>query len=220
MSSQALSNHGTGNTQHSGTSVVDLGIELAGLFFGVEVLSEPANSVVTIVLGSRHPCEFDKSEECKDLEESGVGDGTDSVNSGRDIGEFKFLRRGNVSIEDNVVVVNDHSDDGSHTDTSVLSLDSPTTFERLGLGFEPSKRIVNTQRSGDSDLEFIDIQCSRGLSLLDRGECSRGGDKRGKDGGLHFVFVINCLNLNGQKYRRREKIRVLLVMNLFNLVDR
>ena len=144
LSSHAFDNHVTQNSHHSGTSVVDLGVELAGLFFGVEVLSEPTNSIVTIVLGSRHPCEFDKSEESKDLEESSVRDGTDSVNSGGDIGEFEVLRRGKVPIENNVVVVDDDTDDGSHANTSVLSLNSTTTFEGLGLGLEPSKRIVNS----------------------------------------------------------------------------
>ena len=190
LSGHDFDNHVTHNSHHSGTSIVDLGIKLSGLFFGVEVLSEPSNSVVTVVLGSRHPCEFDKSEKCKNLEESGVGDGADSVNSGGDIREFEVLRRGKVSIENNVVVVDDNSNNSGHGNTSVLSLDGSATFEGLGLGFEPSKRIVNSERSGDSDLEFIDVQCSRGLCLLGRGESGRGGDKGGEDSRLHCDCTV------------------------------
>ena len=199
LSSDDFDNHVTHDSHHSGTSVVDLSVKLAGLFFRVEVLSEPTNSVVSVVLGCRQPSEFDKGEEGKDLKKSGVGDGTDSVNSGGDIGEFEVLRRGKVSIENNVVVVDDDTDNGSHGNTSVLSLDSPTTFEGLRLGFQPSKRIVNSKRSGNTDLELIDVQCGGGLCLLGRGKSSRGGDKGGKDSGLHFVYILFfCKNTNSR----------------------
>ena len=203
LSGHALDNHVTHDTKHGGTSVVDLGVELAGLLLRVQVLSEPSNSVVSVVLGSRHPGEFDKGEEGKDLEESGVRDGTDSVNTGRDVGEFEVLGRGKVSIEDNVVVVDDDTNDGSHANASVLTFDSTTTFEGLRLGLEPSKRIVDSQRSGNTDLELVDVQGGGGLSLLGRGKGSRGGDKGGKDSRLHFYKLLGIWRFIkcGKKHR-------------------
>ena len=95
LSGKNLSNHVTHDTHHSGTTVVQLNVELAGLFLGVgDVNSEVTDSVVSVVLGCGHPCELDKSEEGKDLEKSSGGDGTDSVNSGGDIRELKVRRGG------------------------------------------------------------------------------------------------------------------------------
>ena len=208
LSGHNFDNHVTHDSHHSGTSVVDLGVELAGLFLGVEVLSEPSNSVVSVVLGGRHPCEFDKGEESKDLEKSGVGDGTDSVNSGRDVREFEVLGRRKVSIEDDVVVVDDNSDNGSHANAAVLSLDSTTTFEGLGLGFEPSERIVNSKRSGDTDLEFIDVQGGGGLSLLGRGERGGGGDEGSEDSGLHFNYFCEYLRVENCREKKNPSLLV------------
>ena len=43
--------------------------------------------------------------------------------------------------QNNVVVVNNASNNGSHGNTSVLTLNGTTTFESLRLGIKPSKRI-------------------------------------------------------------------------------
>jgi hypothetical protein len=92
-----------------------------------------------------------------------------------------------VSIESDVVVVDDDSNDGSHGNTSVLALDGTTTLEGLGFSLEPSKRIIDTKRGGDTDLELIDIQGSGGLSLLGRGESGGGTSEEGGDNELHVV---------------------------------
>jgi hypothetical protein len=190
LSSDAFRNHVTENSHHSGTSIVDLGVQLAGLFFGVEVLSEPTNSVVSVVLGSRHPCKLDKGEEEKDLKKSGVGDGADSINTSGDIGELQVLRRRKVSIEGDVVVVDNDTDNSSHGNTSVLALDSSATLERLGFSFEPSKGVIDSKRGGDTDLKFIDVQGGGCLSLLGRGESGGGSGEEGGDSEFHLV----CLN--------------------------
>ena len=64
--------HDAKDAHHSGTAVVELNIELAGLLLGVlDVVTEVTNTVVTVVLGGGHPGELNKSEEGKDLEKTG-----------------------------------------------------------------------------------------------------------------------------------------------------
>ena len=156
LSSHNLDNHVTHDTHHSGTSVVKLNVELAGLLSGVlDVVTEPSDSVVSVVLGGRHPGKLNKGEEEKNLEKSGSGDGTDSINTGGDIGEFKVGRGGKVSVEDDVVVVDNSSHNGSHGNTSVLALDGTTTFEGLRLSVQPSERIVDSKRGGGSKLKLV-----------------------------------------------------------------
>ena len=152
LSGKLFGDHVSDNSHHGGTSVVQLNIELAGFLFRIfNVGSEVSNSVVSVVLGGRHPCELNKGDETQDLGQTGGRDGEDSGDSSRDIRELQVVRRGNVSVEDDVVVVDNGTDNGSHGNTSVLALDSPTTFEGLGLGLEPSKRIIDTKRLSDTE---------------------------------------------------------------------
>jgi hypothetical protein len=190
LSGHLFNNHVSKNTHHGGASVVDFGIQLAGLLFGVQVLSEPANSVVSVVLGCRHPCKLNKSEEKKNLKKSGVRDSTDTISSSGDIRELQVLAGGQVSIESDMVVVDNASNDGSHGDTSVLALDGTTTFEGLGLSVEPSKGIVDTKGGSLTDLKLVDIQGDGGLSLLGRGEGGGGTSKEGGNNKLHGVLSV------------------------------
>ena len=71
LASEDLSDHVAHDTHHSGTAVVDLNVELAGLVLRVEdVRAEVSDAVVAVVLGGGHPGELDKSEESKDLEKT------------------------------------------------------------------------------------------------------------------------------------------------------
>jgi hypothetical protein len=159
LSSELFGDHVSEDTHLGGTSVVDLGIQLAGLLGGVEDIStEVTNSVVTIVLRCRPPRNLDESEEGKDLGKSSRGDSEESVNSSGDVGELQVVGRRDVSIEGDVVVVDDASNNGHHGNTSMLTFDSTTAFERLGLSLHPSKRIENTKRLSASKLELIDLQ--------------------------------------------------------------
>ena len=89
LSGHALNNHVSHNSHHGGTSVVQLNIQLAGLLGGIlNVGSEPANTVVSVVLGGRHPGKLYKGEEEKDLQKTSSGDGTDSINTGGDVREL------------------------------------------------------------------------------------------------------------------------------------
>ena len=188
---ELFGNHVSEDTHHSSTSVVQFNIELAGLLFGVfDVVSEVSNTVVSVVLGGRHPCQLNKSEEGKDLEKTFGGDGTDSVSSGGDVGELQVVGGGKVSIEDNVVVVDDGTDNGHHGNTSVLALNSTTTLEGFGLSLEPSKRIVNSKGLSDSKLELADSKRSGGLGGLGRGESGGGSGEEGGNGELHCELLF------------------------------
>eukprot|EP01083_Nonionella_stella_P271087 918305_1 len=187
LSGKNLSNHISHDSHHSGTSVVKLNIKLAGLLLGVlNIGSEVSYSVISVVLGGRHPCELNKGEESKDLGKSGSGDGTDSVNSGGNIRELKVGGRGKVSVEGDVVVVYDNSYNGCHGNTSVLTLDGTTTLEGLGLSLEPSKRIIDSEGLGDSKLNLRNLKRGGGLGGGGRGECGSRGNKEGGDEKLHF----------------------------------
>ena len=187
LSSENLSNHISHDSHHSGTSVVKLGIKLAGfLFWVLDVVSEPTDTVVSIVLGSGHPGELNKSEEEKDLKKSGSWDSTDSVNSSGDITELEVGGWGKVSVEGDVVVVYDGSNYGSHGNTSVLALNSTTTFEVLGFSVEPSKRVINSKRGSGSKLKLVNhFKGRRSLATGGRGEGGGRSGEEGGDGELH-----------------------------------
>eukprot|EP01083_Nonionella_stella_P112935 332708_1 len=68
LSGQFLSDHITNDTHHSGTPVIELDIQFTCFFCGVlDVFAEPANTVVSIIFGCRHPGKFYKGKESKDL---------------------------------------------------------------------------------------------------------------------------------------------------------
>ena len=67
----AIMHHGAKDAKHSGTAVIELDIELAGLILGIgDVRAEVSDAVVSVVLGGRHPGELNKGEEGKDLEKT------------------------------------------------------------------------------------------------------------------------------------------------------
>ena len=170
--------HDAKDAHHSGTAVVELNIELAGLLLGVlDVSAEVADAVVTVVLGGGHPGELDKGEEGEDLGKTGGGDGADAVNTVGDVGELKVGGGGKVSVELDVVVVDDGAEDGSHGDAAVLALDGTTTLEGLGLGLEPAEGIVDAEGLGDTELELRDGEVGGDTAGLGGGEGGGGADK-------------------------------------------
>jgi hypothetical protein len=166
LASDLLGNHVSHDIHHSSTSVVELGVELAGLLYGVkDIATEVTDSVVTIVLGCHPPCNLDETNESKDLGKSCTWDSEDSVNTSGDIRKLQVVGGGDVSIEDNVVVVDDATNNGSHGNTSMLALDSTTAFEGLWFSHHPAKRIEDTKGLGSTKLELIDVQSCGGLGF-------------------------------------------------------
>ena len=195
LSGELFGNHVSEDTHHSSTSVVQFNIELAGLLFGVSDFTSPvSNTVVSVVLGGRHPCQLNKSNEEEDLGKSLGGDGGNSGHTSGDIRELQAGGGGKVSIEDNVVVVDDGTDNGSHSNTSVLALNSTTTLECLWFGLEPSKRVENTEGLGDTKLKLADSKGGRGLGGLGRGKSGGGSSEEGSDGELHRDYFVSVGN--------------------------
>jgi len=197
LSSGCLGNHVSEHGEHGSTSVVEFGIELAGLDFGVlDVFTEPSNSVVSVVLGCRHPGQFDESEKDKDLGKSSGGDSgktsedLSSYARSVNVRELKVAALGDVSIEDNSVSVDNLSNKGNHADTSVLALDGTTTFEGLGLGIEPSEGIVDSERLGDTKLKFVHVEGGGGLGSLGRRKGGGTGDEEGCNGKFHVEVYL------------------------------
>jgi len=194
LSSELLSNHVTHDTHHSSTAVVKFGIELAGLLLWVlDVGTEVTNSVVSVVLGSWEPGELDESHEGDDLGKTSGGDSEKSINTGGDIRELKVVGWGDVSVVDNVVVVDDGSNNGSHGNTSVLALNGTTTLEGLRLGLHPSERIENTKGLSGSKLELTDLKAGRSLNNRKR-ERNRETSRMSivyRRGAVHFPHVTS-----------------------------
>ena len=71
LSGGGLSDHVSEDGEHGGAAVVELDVELAGLDLLVDdVLSEPSDAVVSVVLGGGHPRELNEGKESEDLGES------------------------------------------------------------------------------------------------------------------------------------------------------
>ena len=131
--------HVTHDTHHGGAAIVDLSVQFPGLLFRVlDVAAEVSDAVVAIVLARREPGNLDEAEEGDNLSDTRGGHGEDSINSGGDVGELKVVGRGQVTVEHDVVVVHDGSDNGSHGNTAMLPLDGATTLERFGFSLHPS----------------------------------------------------------------------------------
>ena len=187
LASKLLSNHVSKNSHHGSSAVVELNVELSAELFGVgDLTSEPTDTVVAVVLGCGQPCQFKKTNEKEDLSKSSGGDLGNSSHSGGDVRELQVVGRRKVSIEDDVVVVDDHTSDGSHGNTSVLALNRSAALEGLRFRFEPSKGVENTKGLGDTKLELTDLEGRGGLGSLGRGESGGGSGKEGGDGELHL----------------------------------
>ena len=187
LTGDALNNHVAHDAQHGGTAVIELDIELAGLILGIgDVRAEVSDAVVSVVLGSRHPGELDKGEEGEDLRNSSGGDREEAADTVGDVGELEAGRGGEISVELNVVVVDDGAEEGSHADTAVLTLNGAAALEGLGLGVEPSEGIVDAEGLGDTELELRDSEVGRNTAGLGGGKGGGRAGKKGGDGELHY----------------------------------
>jgi hypothetical protein len=135
-------------------------------------------------------------------------DGADAVNTGGDIGELEVGGLGKVAIEDDVVVVDDGTNDGSHGNAAVLALDGTTTLEGLGLSLEPAEGIVDAEGLGDTELELRDGEVGGDTAGLGGGEGGGRGGAKGGNSELHldvYVIIRGVRSGHGGRGRQRNE---------------
>merc|ERR1712060_18754 len=94
LSSELFSNHITYYTQHSSTTVVKFYIKLTCFLFRVfNVRTKVTNTIVTIILGCRHPGEFDKSKHSQDLSKTSGWNSENSIDTSRNVSKLKVVGR-------------------------------------------------------------------------------------------------------------------------------
>mmetsp|Transcript_11964 Transcript_11964/g.20278 ORF Transcript_11964/g.20278 Transcript_11964/m.20278 type:complete len:249 (-) Transcript_11964:61-807(-) len=203
LSGDHFSDHGAHDSHHGGTSLVHFDIELLQLLLAVQEVGDERTSVsasvVSAVVGGGPDGKLADSAKEEDLGDSGQRHGEESVDAVGNVGETDAQFLGEVSGELNVGVVEQHTHDGHHGNTSMLALDGTTTLKvgvegslargRILVGVQPSKRIVKSQRSGHSDRGVQRIHTSPGgqrssgtLGGRSWGESSGRSDDGGKNG--------------------------------------
>ena len=189
--SQLLVDHKGKDTHHGGTSLVELDgtlLKLGLLVKGVPAKIEGVVTEVTDEFSSGdvlHDSKLKETNEGNKLSDSSTLDGVEGGESVGDIGEGKS-RVVDVSWKTDSVLGDKVSDNGKHGDTSVLDLDVTKTVELLLVSISnKSEGIEESKRRLGSKLILEGLQGGGGGGLLGRGESRGGGDKGGKDGGLH-----------------------------------
>ena len=181
--------HKSEDTSHGGTSVVEFDGTLGELGLFIEVIPSEVNVSVSevtdeFVSGSwniLHETNFEESNEGNKLDKSSGRDGVRSEKGGNSVrvGAEGISLQVNVSRKEDSGTGGDLSEEGKHTDTSVLDFHVSKTFESflVNITVEESKRIEESERRLGSEFVFegLDGGGRRGL-LLNRGESSSGGD--------------------------------------------
>mmetsp|Transcript_53510 Transcript_53510/g.64536 ORF Transcript_53510/g.64536 Transcript_53510/m.64536 type:complete len:202 (-) Transcript_53510:101-706(-) len=190
LASENFGNHVTHYSHLGSTAIVKLDIKLARLLLGVlNISTKVTNTIVSIILGRGHPCELNESKERKDLSETSRGNGPNTVNTRRNVGELQVVGGRKVSVKHNVVVVHNGSDDGHHSNASVLALDGTAALERLGFGLKPAERVENAEGFSYSEFELVHhVHLGRTAGGRSGGEGCGGAGEQGDQGELHFFI--------------------------------
>ena len=163
---EARMHHGSGNTKHGSTSVLELNVELTVtlisiLNLGGEWVSSwdgSGRSIVSTwkilgsssVLAGGHGNSLSQGSEEKNLDKSKSGDVCKSREAHtvlEDISEWVVSGKIEGSWEGSSKLLNSHTYESSHGDTSVLDLDGTTTGEALKI-IGVSKRIKEVKGTG------------------------------------------------------------------------
>jgi len=209
---EARVDHASEDTEHGGTSVLDLDIEGAVAFLGVfdlglEWVSSRdgvGGSIVTSwkILGSsgvfagRHGDNIGESGEQDNLDDSegrNGGNGRESHTVVEDRGERNISLKIEGSGEGDSEFLDQHTNEGNHGDASVLDFDGTTAGEGFGI-LGKSKRIEKVKRTRvDSESiggSVVTVDGGGDTRLLGRGKGGGGGGKGGKDDKLHVWIVV------------------------------
>ena len=194
-------NHKSKDTHHGGTSVVQFDGTLLKLGLFIKVIPSEVDVSVTEVTWEfghswdlTHEGAFKDTNEGDDLNNSGGGDVVLAEDGGNTVGVRieGVTRVVNVSWKVDSGTGGDLAKEGQLTDASVLDLNVTKTVESF-LGGITRKHTEGIEESkwwlGTKFILEGAVDSGRGGGLLGRSESSGGGDKGGKDGGLHFVLT-------------------------------
>jgi len=193
-----LVDHKSEDSGHGGASVVELDGALGELLFLVEgVPSEVDVSVAEVtdelVSGSwdvLHETDLEEPNEGDELDESGGWDGVRSDEGGDTVGEGVegISLEVDASGEEDTGTGGDLSEEGEHTNASVLDLDVSESVESLlvDVTVQQTEGIEESERGLGAELvlEGLDGGGGGGL-LLGGGERGGGGEDGCENGGLH-----------------------------------
>ena len=195
LTSDDLMSDGADDASHGGAAVVELGVALTKLALRLLLPVVPgadADAVVSVKLGGGPPGELDEAADKEDLEEASGGDLEEAADTRIDVGELEILGFGQVSVEDNEVIVDEGSGHGHHGNTAVLALDGAVADE--GILISDVTEGVEEAEGGDGTELLVKLGGGKGgggLAGGGRGEGGGGAGEKGEDGGgLHgFVYV-------------------------------
>mmetsp|Transcript_2313 Transcript_2313/g.3431 ORF Transcript_2313/g.3431 Transcript_2313/m.3431 type:complete len:205 (+) Transcript_2313:256-870(+) len=184
--------HKSKNSQHGGTSIVELYSTLDKLGLLIEGIPSVVKRFVTEVTGELslsgyilHDSKLKESYEKDELGNSGIRDGVDGGPAVRDgvEGISGFV---DSSWKMNSGTGDDVSEEGKLGNTSVLDLNITESVETLLVGIiKESKRIEKSKWGLNSNLSLESSEGSGGLGYLGRSEGGGGGGKGGGDDKLH-----------------------------------
>ena len=188
--------HESEGSHHGGTSVVEFNSTLGKLGLLVEgVPSKVEGSVAEVtdelVSGSfnvLHDTELEGGNKGNNLDKAGSGDGVGALDGGPSVGEGVERVSGLIDGSGKVDTVSggDLTEEGKHTDASVLDFDESEAVELfLVTVFDKSQRIEESDRGLGTEGVLKGGQFGGGHALLGGSESSGGGDEGGKDGRLH-----------------------------------
>mmetsp|Transcript_2525 Transcript_2525/g.4833 ORF Transcript_2525/g.4833 Transcript_2525/m.4833 type:complete len:223 (-) Transcript_2525:183-851(-) len=195
---KARVHHGTSDTKHSSTSILDLNIQCTITCIGILNLSSERvssrdgsrGSIISAgkilgsssVFASGHGNSFSQGTKKKNLDNSerrNVGKSRETHAILQDISEGVIASKVKRSGESDSQLLNHHTDEGSHGNTSMLDLDGTTTREALNI-INETKGIEEVKRTRVNSKTIWGASISVQGSL--EGSLGGGGGKRGGRG--------------------------------------
>ena len=199
--SELLVHHKSEDTQHSGTSVVQLNSTLLELGLLVELVPGGPESSVTKISGELvaesihvlHDGNLQQTNEGEDLNGSLSGDGIRSPDGSPAVGVRVEGISGTVDVSSQMGsrAGDDVTQESKHANTSVLDLNVTETVETFLVSIiKKSKRIEESDRCLGTKLSLEGVDGRGGPGNRGRGEGGGGGQSRGNDNRLEHDRIL------------------------------
>merc|ERR1719237_1038268 len=190
IDAEELVDEAAGDSEHGGTAVLALSVELEGLDLRVivahpRVEGDVAGLAVRVLrLGSEAGAGLLHAGQHHDLEPAGGGDGLEGGEApSRDVSELEVLRDGEVARDADASLDGDHVEEAKHGRAAVLDLHDLVAAHVAGL--DQAKRVEHAKRREDTNVALREhgdgggarrTHGSRGLEGLDGLEKGKGND--------------------------------------------